>query len=72
MLNLIAAFFVCSGIGIAVWIIYDLSRHKQSMKIMNAVWVLSALWGGYFVLWAYNKFGPDRSTKSTLSHIDVL
>lgn len=60
MLNLIAAFFICSGIGIAVWIIYDLSRHKQSMKIMNAVWVLSALWGGYFVLWAYNKFGREQ------------
>ena len=45
MFNLIAVFFVCSGIGIAVHIAYDLTSHKQSMKIMNVVWILTALWG---------------------------
>ena len=57
MLNLIAVFLVCSGIGIAVHIAIDLTHRPQSMKIMNAVWILSALWGSYLALWAYNKFG---------------
>lgn len=43
MLNLIAVFLVCSGVGIAVHIAIDLSRHPQSMKIMNTVWILTAL-----------------------------
>ena len=42
MLNLIAVFLVCSGIGIAVHIAIDLTHRPQSMKIMNAVWILSA------------------------------
>ena len=57
MLNFLAVFLVCSGIGIAVHIAIDLTRRPQSMKIMNVVWVLTALWGSYLALWAYNKFG---------------
>lgn len=60
MFNLLSVFLVCSGIGVAVHIAIDLTHHKQSMKIMNAVWILTALWGSYLALWAYNKFG--RST----------
>ena len=63
MFNLITVFFVCSGIGLAVHTAYDLKSHKQPMKIMNAVWILTALWGSYLASWAYNKFG--RSTHST-------
>lgn len=59
MLNFLAVFLVCSGIGIAVHIAIDLTRHPQSMKIMNIVWVLTALWGSYLALWAYNKFGKE-------------
>lgn len=57
MLNFLAVFLVCSGIGVAVHIAIDLTRRPQSMKIMNAVWILTALWGSYLALWAYNKFG---------------
>ncbi len=60
LLNLIAVFCVCSGIGIAIAIAYDLRTHKQSMKIMNAVWILTGLWGSYLALWAYNKFGRGK------------
>lgn len=63
MLNLIAVFLVCSGIGIAVHIAIDLTHRPQSMKIMNAVWILTALWGSYLALWAYNKFGQAASMK---------
>ena len=64
MLNLIAVFLVCSGIGIAVHIAIDLIHRPQSMKIMNAVWILSALWGSYLALWAYNKFGRSSPMKA--------
>ena len=63
MLNLIAVFLVCSGIGIAVHIAIDLTHRPQSMKIMNAVWILTALWGSYLALWAYNKFGRSVPMK---------
>ena len=63
MLNLIAVFLVCSCIGIAVHIAIDLTHRPQSMKIMNAVWILSALWGSYLALWAYNKFGRSSPMK---------
>ena len=33
------------------------------MKIMNAVWILTALWGSYLALWAYNKFGQGAPMK---------
>ncbi|WP_303014035.1 DUF4396 domain-containing protein [uncultured Bacteroides sp.] len=64
MLNLIAVFFVCSGIGIAAHIALDLARRPQPMKIMNAVWILTALWGSYFALWAYNKLGKSEPVKA--------
>lgn len=56
----ISFFFICSGIVIALIIANDLARHKQSMKIMNAVWVLTALWASYLALWAYFKFGREN------------
>lgn len=71
MFNLIAVFFVCSGIGIAVHIAYDLTSHKQSMKIMNIVWILTALWGSYLALWAYNKFGQSKNTKMMMSEQEM-
>lgn len=64
MLNLIAVFLVCSGIGIAVHIAIDLTHRPQSMKIMNAVWILTALWGSYLALWAYNRFGQGSLMKA--------
>ena len=74
MLNLIAVFLVCSGIGIAVHIAIDLTHRPQSMKIMNAVWILSALWGSYLALWAYNKFdmkGMDMSGMKDNMEMDM-
>ncbi|WP_455587026.1 DUF4396 domain-containing protein [Bacteroides sp.] len=71
MFNLIAVFFVCSGIGIAVHIAYDLTSHKQSMKIMNIVWILTALWGSYLALWAYNKFGQGKANMDMPKNKDM-
>lgn len=60
MLHLLSIFFVCSGVVIAIIIGNDLNRNKQSMKIMNAVWILTALWASYLALWAYYKFGREK------------
>lgn len=42
-------------------------KFKPKMVIMTPVWVLSALWGGVIILFAYLKFGRKTSspTKST-------
>ena len=60
LLKRIAVFLVCSGIGVAIGIANDLRRNKQSMKIMNVVWILTGLWANYLALWAYNKFGKGK------------
>ena len=56
--NTIAAIFVSACI-----IAWDLTRRKQSMKIMNSVWILTGLWASILGLWAYFKFG--RADKET-------
>lgn len=64
MLHLISIIGVCSGIGIAIYIFFDLKRRPQSMKIMNVVWVLTALWGSFLALLAYSKIGRRTSMKN--------
>ncbi|MFR9546035.1 MAG: DUF4396 domain-containing protein [Rikenellaceae bacterium] len=48
----------------AIIIAIDLWRKPQSMRIMNAVWVLTALWGSVLGLVAYFWFGRERNTMS--------
>lgn len=55
--NTIAAIFVVAGFISAIIIACDLIRRKQSMKIMNSVWILTGLWASVLGLWAYFKFG---------------
>lgn len=45
MLTTISLFFICSGFVIALIIANDLVQNKQSMKIMNVVWVLTCTLG---------------------------
>ena len=56
-LDSISSFFVCAGIIIAIALSFSLYRHRQSMKIMNVVWILTGLWAHYFALFAYYTFG---------------
>lgn len=56
-LTVISLLFVLSGILSALVIALDLGRHRQSMRIMNSVWVLTGLWAGLPGLWAYFRFG---------------
>lgn len=57
--------FVLIGIASAIIILADLylKGNRQPMKIMNLVWVLTALWGGILALLAYYSFG--RTKKKT-------
>lgn len=61
MLSLVSMFFICSGIVIALIIENDMRHHKQSMKIMHVVWLLTGLWASYLALWAYFKFGREKA-----------
>ena len=71
IVNIISVFFVISGIGVAIHIGFDLSKNKQSMKIMNAVWILSGLWGSYLALWAYTKFGREHAGNDSMKGMDM-
>ena len=41
------------------------------MKIMNVVWVLTALWASYLALWAYFKFGMETAPKEDGKDMDM-
>lgn len=56
-LDVVSAVFVLSGFFAALIVWLDLRRHPQAMKIMNSVWVLTALWGGFLALWVYYRIG---------------
>lgn len=44
----------------AVTIVLNLGNYPQSMKIMNIVWPLTALWAGLLALWAFFSFEGKR------------
>lgn len=72
MLTTISIFFISSGIIIALIIADDLMRNKQSMKIMNAVWILTGLWANYLALWAYFKFGRENAQKKDDKAMEIM
>ena len=56
-LHILSVTALLLGLGCALVIAADLMRHPQHMAIMNAVWPITALFGGPAVLWAYFKHG---------------
>ena len=65
MLNLIAVFLVCSGIGIAVHIAIDLTHRPQINEDNECSLGYYLHYGGsYLALWAYNKFGRSSPMKA--------
>ena len=57
----LAVLFVAGGIGSALIVAADLRTRRQPMRIMESVWVLTALWASFFGLWAY--FALGRATR---------
>lgn len=53
----LAVLFVAGGIGSALIVAADLRTRRQPMRIMESVWVLTALWASFFGLWAYFALG---------------
>lgn len=51
------------AIASATIIAFDIKRNPQSMKIMNAVWILTALWASIFGFIAYCWFGREIGMK---------
>lgn len=71
ILNIISAFFVLSGIIIAIYIAIDTYRKPQSMKIMNVVWILTGLWGSYLALYAYKTIGSHYNKNCNMEAEDM-
>ena len=53
----LAVLFVAGGIGSALIVAADLRTRRQPMRIMESVWVLTALWASFLGLWAYYALG---------------
>ena len=53
----LAVLFVAGGIGSALIVAAGLRTRRQPMRIMESVWVLTALWASFFGLWAYYALG---------------
>ena len=53
----LAVLFVAGSIGSALIVAADLRTRRQPMRIMESVWVLTALWASFFGLWAYYALG---------------
>lgn len=63
LFTIIGGFFLTTALICAIFIAVDLRTHKQGMKIMAPVWVLTGLWASILGLIAYLLIG--RSKKST-------
>ena len=61
LLEILSAFFVLSGILVALLIALNIRRHRQPMKIMEAVWPLTGLWAHWFAWASYRIFGKSTS-----------
>lgn len=58
-LETLSVAFVLSGLFCAAIITADVTRHRQTMWIMDIVWPLTALHSGPFGLWAYLAIGRN-------------
>ena len=54
-----------AGFASAAWILVDIFvlRHRQPMRIMEAVWPVTALYLGPVAVWGYHRFGRPRSSR---------
>ncbi len=54
----IASIAIC--VLCALWVAVDVVRHPPHMKIMAAVWPLTALFGGPLLVWFYRRHGRGK------------
>lgn len=53
-----------SGMVCAAGLAVHVARHPQKMAIMNAVWPLCALFGGFVMVWMYWRYGRSGPGKA--------
>ncbi|MEG1722115.1 MAG: DUF4396 domain-containing protein [Bacteroidales bacterium] len=63
MWNIIAWAYIILALLSAPYLLKQVIKYPQRMKIMNAVWVLTALWASVLAIWAYLRFGQTNSSK---------
>ena len=56
---------LAAGFASAGWIVYDIygSGRRQDMRVMEAVWPVTALYFGPLALWGYRRLGRARSER---------
>lgn len=59
-MRIISEIFVVSSIAFAILIGIDLRKNRQSVPIMNAVWIITTLWGSFLGMWGYFNFGREK------------
>lgn len=59
-MDTLAMLSVIIGVLSSVLIAFDIYKHKQSMAVMNSVWILTGLWAGVLGLIAYFWFGRAK------------
>jgi hypothetical protein len=65
----LALAFVC-----AAWVGYDIAGHgyRQQMRVMEAVWPVTALYFGPVAVWGYRRFGRPMSPRWRVErHLDA-
>lgn len=60
IMRIISEIFVASSIAFAILIGIDLRKNRQSVSIMNAVWIITALWSSFLGMWGYFTFGREK------------
>lgn len=65
MWNIIAWIYIILALLSALYLLKQVIKHPEQMKIMNAVWVLTALWGSVLAIWAYLRFGQTNPSKES-------
>lgn len=58
----LAVLFVAGGIGSALIVAADLRTRRQPMRIMESVWVLTALWASFS---GYGPISPSDAPHGT-------
>lgn len=58
------------GFGCAAWIVVDIYArgYRQHMKVMEAVWPVTALYAGPLAVVAYHRFGRPKSRRWLAEH----
>ncbi len=68
MMETIAWISIAVAVACSLWITADEFRHPQSMKVMNIVWPVTALYFSVFAVWAYYRLGRKKANSASSSN----